>query len=56
VTTLNRLFQLELSLPPESYSPYLGARVQVRFDHGWQPVGVQIYLAVRRLLLRQFDV
>ena len=56
VTSLNRLFQLELSLPYESYSPYLGARVQVRFNHGWQPAGVQIYLAVRRLLLRQFDV
>ena len=55
-TTLNRVFQLELRLPQEAYTPYLGARVQVRFDLGHQPVGIQVYNAVRRLLLRQFDV
>ncbi len=53
---LSRLFQFDLALPLEAHSPYLGARVQVRFDHGWEPVGFQMYQAVRRLLLWQFDV
>ncbi len=53
---LSRLFQFDLALPLEAHSPYLGARVQVRFDHGWEPVGFQIYEAVRRLLLWQFNV
>ena len=56
VTTLARVFQLELALPPEVRSSYLGARVFVRFDHGFEPVGFQIYRALRQLLLRQFDV
>ena len=56
VTTLRQVFQLELSLPPEVRSEYLGARVYVRFEHAEQPVGQQIYRALRRLLLRQFNV
>ena len=56
VTTLRQVFQLELSLPPEVRSEYLGARVYVRFEHAEQPVGVQVYRAFRRLLLRQFNV
>jgi hypothetical protein len=30
--------------------------VFVRFDHGFEPVGFQLYRAFRRLLLRQFNV
>jgi putative peptide zinc metalloprotease protein len=56
VTALARVFQLELALPAEVRSHYLGARVFVRFDHGFEPVGFQIYRALRQLLLRQFDV
>jgi putative peptide zinc metalloprotease protein len=56
VTTLGRVFQLELALPPEMSSPYLGARVFVRFDHGYEPVGFQVYRATRQLFLRHFDV
>jgi putative peptide zinc metalloprotease protein len=56
VTTLRQVFQLELSLPPEVRSEYLGSRVYVRFEHAEQPVGVQVYRAFRRLLLRQFNV
>jgi putative peptide zinc metalloprotease protein len=55
-TALTRVFQLELALPDEVRSAYLGARVFVRFDHGFEPVGFQIYRATRQLLLRQFDV
>jgi putative peptide zinc metalloprotease protein len=56
VTTLGRVFQVELGLPPEVRSAYLGARVYVRFDHGFEPVGLQVYRALRQLLLRQLDV
>jgi putative peptide zinc metalloprotease protein len=56
VTTLGRVFQLELALPPEMSAPYLGARVFVRFDHGYEPVGFQVYRATRQLFLRHFDV
>jgi putative peptide zinc metalloprotease protein len=56
VTTLRQVFQLDLSLPPQVRSEYLGARVFVRFDHGFEPVGFQMYRAFRRLLLRQFNV
>jgi len=56
VTALGRVFQLELALPEEMRSSYLGARVFVRFDHGYEPVGFQVYRALRQLLLRHFDV
>jgi len=28
----------------------------VRFDHGWEPLGLQLYRSLRQLLLRQFGV
>ena len=56
VTALGRVFQLELGLPAEVRSSYLGARVYVRFDHGFEPIGFQIYRVLRQLFLRQFDV
>jgi putative peptide zinc metalloprotease protein len=56
VTALKQIFQLELTIPVEVRSEYLGARVFVRFNHGWQPMGFQMYRAFRRLLLRQFNV
>jgi putative peptide zinc metalloprotease protein len=56
VTALRQIFQLELTLPVEVRSEYLGARVFVRFNHGLEPAGFQMYRALRRLLLRQFNV
>jgi len=56
ITTLRQIFQLELTFPAEVTSEYLGARVFVRFDHGLEPAGFQIYRAFRRLLLRQFNI
>jgi putative peptide zinc metalloprotease protein len=56
VTTLRQVFQLELTLPASLRSDYLGARVYVRFNHGFEPAGFQMYRAFRRLLLRQFNV
>ena len=56
VTALRQVFQLELTLPAEVRSDYLGGRVFVRFNHGFEPAGFQMYRAFRRLLLRQFNV
>jgi putative peptide zinc metalloprotease protein len=56
VTALRQVFQLELSIPGELRSEFLGARIYVRFDHGFEPAGFQLYRAIRRLLLRQFNV
>lgn len=56
VTALARVFQVELALAPQVHSAYVGARVFVRFDHGFEPVGLQLYRAARQLFLRQFDV
>ncbi len=56
VTALGRVFQLDLALPPEVRSSYLGARVYVRFNHGFEPVGFQVYRGLRQLFLRRFDV
>jgi putative peptide zinc metalloprotease protein len=50
------VFQLDLALPPEVRSSYLGARVYVRFNHGFEPVGFQLYRGLRQLFLRRFDV
>lgn len=56
LTTLRQVFQLELGLPADVRSEYLGSRVYVRFEHADEPAGRQIYRALRRLLLRQFNV
>ena len=56
VTALERVFQVELALPEELRSPYLGARVFVRFDHVPEPLGSQWYRGVRRLFLTRFNV
>lgn len=56
LTGLRQTFQLEILLPGEVRTDYIGARVQVRFDHGFESAGVQLYRAARRLLLRQFNI
>jgi putative peptide zinc metalloprotease protein len=56
VTALRQVFQLEIGIPVSVPTEYLGSRVYVRFDHGYEPMGFQFYRAFRRLLLRQFNV
>jgi putative peptide zinc metalloprotease protein len=55
-TTLERVFELELELPQQVPGDYLGRRVHVRFDHGYKPLGLQLYRSLRQLLLRRFSV
>jgi len=54
--TLERVFELEISLPQAARTRYLGKRVYVRFDHGFEPLGLQIYRSLRQLFLRRFGV
>jgi putative peptide zinc metalloprotease protein len=54
--TLEKVFQLDLALPPEAGVGEIGGRVYVRFDHGSEALAVQGYRAIRRLFLRQIGV
>ena len=53
---LTPVFQFDLEVPAEAGLRELGMRVFVRFEHEPAPLGVQAYRAVRRLLLRRFEV
>ena len=55
-TTLERVFAIEIAVPREAQTGYLGQRVYVRFDHGVEPVGFQIYRSLRQLFIRLFSV
>ena len=55
-TSIERVFEYELQLPSNYRSTYLGRRVHVRFDHGFEPIGLQVYRAIRQLFLRTFNV
>jgi putative peptide zinc metalloprotease protein len=54
--TLERIFEIEISLPQEGSTEYLGTRMYVRFDHGFEPLGLQAWRALRQLFLRRFGV
>jgi putative peptide zinc metalloprotease protein len=54
--TLERVFEFEVVLPEEAPTRFLGNRMYVRFDHGFEPIGLQLYRSLRQLLLRQFGV
>ncbi|WP_157117991.1 peptidase M50 [Oceanicoccus sagamiensis] len=55
-TTLEPVFEIEIELPDEARTEYLGARVYVRLDHGYRPLGLQAWRSLRQLFLRQFGV
>jgi len=55
-TTLERVFEFEIQLPAEESAEFIGQRMNVRFDHGYEPIGLQMYRAFRQLLLRRFSV
>lgn len=50
-----KLFQFDISLAAVQASG-VGERVFVRFEHDPEPVGYRWYRAVRRMLLKRFDV
>jgi putative peptide zinc metalloprotease protein len=54
--TLTRHFQLDLAVHTPLPLTRVGGHVYVRFDHGWEPLGIQGYRRLRQLFLSQFNV
>jgi putative peptide zinc metalloprotease protein len=54
--TIERVFEMEVSLGNEVPAEYLGRRMHVRFDHGYEAVGFQVYRALRQVFLKRFGV
>jgi putative peptide zinc metalloprotease protein len=54
--TLQRTFQFDLEMPPETLAVMFGSRVHVRFEHDWEPLGFQLFRRVRQLLLARVNV
>ncbi|MEH6608561.1 MAG: hypothetical protein V7696_04260 [Halioglobus sp.] len=56
ITSIERIFEIDVGLPPEADSYFLGQRMHVRFDHGYMPLAMQMYRALRKLFLSRFSV
>ena len=56
VRTVQRVFQVDLSVPEEVGLVCAGERVHVRFSHGWSPLSDQWYRQIRQLFLSRFNV
>ncbi|HKY31469.1 MAG TPA: hypothetical protein VJV23_02950 [Candidatus Polarisedimenticolia bacterium] len=54
--TFEKLFQFDLRLARRLQPVWFGGRVYVRFDHGTEPVGWQLYRSARQMFLRRFNV
>lgn len=54
LTALQPVVLMDLEVP-DIRSPWVGARVAVRFDHGHLPLAGQIARQVRQLVLQRFD-
>lgn len=54
--TIERVFEFDVALPDDAAARYLGNRMYVRFDHGYEPIGLQLYRSLRQLLLSRFNV
>jgi putative peptide zinc metalloprotease protein len=54
--TLERVFYVDLSLPPEAIPSAFGGRVHVRFDHVGEPLLSQWHRRLRQLFLSRFNV
>ena len=54
--TIERVFLLDLALPVDVPATAFGARVHVRFAHGWEPLAWQGMRRLRQLFLSQFNV
>jgi putative peptide zinc metalloprotease protein len=54
---VQRYFQVDVELPQaERGALRVGGRAYVRFDHGWEPLGLQWYRRARQLFLARFNV
>lgn len=55
LAVIDEVFVLDLGLPPDLAQAPFGARVLVRFDHGFEPAGAQIWRRMRQLFLRTLN-
>jgi putative peptide zinc metalloprotease protein len=54
---MQRFFQVDVELPQSDRGALrVGGRAYVRFDHGWEPLGLQWYRRARQLFLARFNV
>ena len=53
---LSEVFVLDLALPEPVTEGLIGQRVEVRFDHGGEPLASQWYRSLRQLFLSHFGV
>lgn len=56
VKTVDKVFLVDLALPPTMYTTAFGERVYVRFDHGYEPLAFQALRRLRQLFLSRFGV
>ena len=56
VKAFQKVFLFDLELPDQARLYYVGGRVYVRFDHGWEPLVWRWYRGTRQLFLRRFNV
>jgi putative peptide zinc metalloprotease protein len=54
--TFSRMFQFDIQLPLTWEQVYVGERVHVRFEHGWEPLISRLYRNLRQVLLSRLDV
>ena len=54
--TADKVFAVDVDLPPDAATREIGTRVYVKFSHGSEPLAARIYRAWRRLFLRQVRV
>ncbi len=54
--TMQKWFQVDVELPAEDRRAHIGGRAYLRFDHGWEPLGLQWYRRARQLFLSRFNV
>lgn len=53
---LAKVFVIDVELPEQSAGDLIGQRVEVRFDHGAEPLWSQWYRSLRQLFLSHFGV
>jgi putative peptide zinc metalloprotease protein len=55
--TLQRVFQVDIALPENAAAAAaFGSRAYVRFNHDWEPAGLQIWRRMRQLLLSRLQL
>jgi putative peptide zinc metalloprotease protein len=54
--TFERVFQFDVEVAQPLDDVFVGARAYVRFDHGYEPIGLQAYRRIRQVFLKRFNI